>query len=158
MRAIPGDAGRVTQMLTNWGTHTHRNTEKQIFTHENSHTFILVNVHNAHTDWGKYIQTHTHKPWLRKRKREGNLHTHAHLYIGILYLCPHPNRKQGDINIKDAISYEALRLTSNRSFFFTVYSCQSELALNKTGYQGCFLLIDRFLNSKLCETSNLIDN
>ncbi len=30
-------------------------------------------------------------------------HTHVHTYVGILYLCPHPNRKQGDINIKDAI-------------------------------------------------------
>lgn len=53
-----------------------------------------------------------------------------------------------DINIKDAIMYEALGQTSNRSFFFTVYSRQSELALNKTGHQGCFLLTERFLSSQ----------
>lgn len=117
-------------------THSHiPHRDKYSHTWKLYHAFILIHRVCTHAQVYVEIQqnhnTHTHEPLLNFKKQKS-----THTYIGILYLCPHPNRKQRDINIKDAIiwlpgwtcQYEGTLST----VCFTVYSCQSQLTPNKT--------------------------
>lgn len=78
---------------TNSPKDAHINTVKaNIHTQTFTHCYV-TRVHNV------IQQNQTHADEIPRGGR--NI---SSTYIGILYLCPHPNRKQEDINIKDVIT------------------------------------------------------
>lgn len=90
---------------TNIKLNTHLHWYKELM-----HVYMYVEKFSQTT----HRDTHTNPCWVLKC---------THTYIGILYLCPHPNRKHGDINIKDAI------------IWFPAWTCQHEAHKQTSGAQ-----------------------
>lgn len=101
---LMGHWERVTQMLTRWGALTRKHAGANIRTRQNFHTHSQ-SKHN----WPGRVHTRVDT----QQKQHNYIETWnlnisgatVRAYMGIRYLCPFPNRKPGDINTEDAITW-----------------------------------------------------